>query len=106
MDILRDKTYKQRDYTSRYNIVPIYYNTVDQKYMHGITYNLRLDTEYVLHTVTETDDLDKLAFKYYGRPDLYWVIADFNRIQDPYINLFENYNFLYIPSLAGIRYNK
>ena len=106
MDVLTNKTYKSRDYTSRYNLVPIYYNTVDKKYIHGITYNLRLDTEYSIHTVEPTDDLDKLAFKYYGRPDLYWVIADFNRIQDPYINLYKNYNFIYIQSLAGIKYNK
>lgn len=106
MDVLRNKTFKSRDYTSRYNIVPIYYNTVDKKYVHGIVYNLSLDTEYFIHNITDTDTLDSLAFKYYGRPDLYWVIADFNRIQDPYINLQERYNFVYIPSLAGIRYNK
>lgn len=106
MDVLRDKQIKSRDYTSRYNVVPIYYNTNDKKYMHGITYNLKTNTEYVIHMVKETDDLDKLAFKYYGRPDLYWIIADFNRIQDPYINLFENFNFIYIPAMAGIRYNK
>lgn len=106
MNDLINKTFRQRDYTSRYNVVPIYYNIVDQKYIHGLTYNLSLDTEYSIHTVEEMDDLDRLAFKYYGRPDLYWVIADFNRIQDPYINLYENYNFIYIPALAGIRYNK
>ena len=49
--------------------------------------------------IKDTDTLDSLALKYYGRPDLFWVIADFNRIQDPYINLYENYNFLNIPLL-------
>ena len=106
MDVLTNKTFKSRDYTSRYTVVPIYYNTVDKKYIHGIVYNLSLDTEYFIHTVKDEDNLDSLAFKYYGRPDLYWVIADFNRIQDQYIKLIENYNFLYIPTLSGIRYNK
>lgn len=104
MDILQDKSKKDYNYTSRYSSFPFYYNTKDKKYMYGITNNLSQQAEYVIHYVEDTDDLDKLALKYYGRPDLYWVIADFNRIQDPYISLYENYNFIYIPSLAGIRY--
>jgi len=104
MDVLINKSKKMYNYTSRYSSFPYYYHKVDKKYIYGITNNLKHDTEYVLHVVKDTDSLDSLALKYYGRPDLFWVIADFNRIQDPYINLFENYNFIYIPSLSGIRY--
>lgn len=104
MDVLINKSKKFYDYTSRYATFPFYYHTVDKKYIYGITGNLNTNTEYVIHMIKDTDTLDSLALKYYGRPDLFWVIADFNRIQDPYINLYENYNFLNIPSLSGIRY--
>ena len=85
---------------------PYYYNTEDKKYVYGLTNNLNTNTEYVLHTIDQNDDLDYLALKYYGRPDLYWVIADYNRIQDPYINLYDNFNFIFIPTLNSIVYNK
>lgn len=104
MDILTNKSRKYYNYTSRYSVVPYYYNPNDKKYIYGITSNLRDDTDYVIHYVKDIDNLDSLALKYYGSPDLYWVIADFNRIQDPYIRLADYYNYLYIPSLAGIRY--
>lgn len=104
MEVLKDKSIKDYEYTSRYGPFPFFYNENDDKYVYGITSWLSLDAEYSIHNVQGTDTLDSLAFKYYGRPDLYWVIADYNRITDPWINLWENYNFLYIPALAGVRY--
>lgn len=104
MDILTSKAYKSYNYTSRYASYPYYYNTVDKKYMYGITGQLSAATDYTLHTITDTDTVDSLALKYYGRPDLYWIICDFNRIQDPYIKLSDVYNFIYIPSMSGIKY--
>lgn len=106
MNVLKNKSYRTYDYTSRYTVHPYYYNTVDKKYMYGITSQLSDETEYTLHNIKDVDTLDSLALYYYGRPDLYWIIADYNRIQDPFINLFEKYNYIYIPSLAGIRYKK
>ena len=106
MNILKNKSYRTYDYTSRYWTYPYYYNTLDKKYIYGITGQLSDETEYTLHYVTDKDTLDSLALYYYGRPDLYWIIADFNRIQDPYINLFEKYNYIYIPSLSGVKYKK
>lgn len=106
MNILKNKSYRTYDYTSRYSTYPYYYNTIDKKYIYGITGQLSDETEYTLHYVTDRDTLDSLALYYYGRPDLYWIIADFNRIQDPYINLFEKYNYIYIPSLSGVKYKK
>ena len=47
-------------------------------------------------------NLDNLAEHYYGRPDYYWIIADFNRIQDPLINLWEHYKKLKVPVLSNI----
>ena len=61
---------------------------------------------YVAHKVTEKDTLDSLADYYYGRPDLYWVIADFNKIQDPFIELFGKYESLKIPSLSNITFKE
>ncbi len=104
MDILKNKQYRQYDYISRYTTFPIYYNTVDEKYVYGITSNLNKQSEYVAHKVTMVDTLDSLAFKYYGRPDLYWVIADFNRIQNPYINLFDTLSVINIPSLSTLSF--
>jgi len=104
MEELKDAAIKDYSYTSRYSPFPYFYNVKDDKYIYGITGWLSQNNEYSIHTITDTDTLDGLAFKYYGRPDLYWVIADFNRIIDPWVDLWKNYNFLYIPSLAGIRY--
>ena len=106
MNILKNKSYRTYDYTSRYSTYPYYYNKHNKKYIYGITGQLSDETEYTLHYVTDRDTLDSLALYYYGRPDLYWIIADFNRIQDPYINLFEKYNYIYIPSLSGVKYKK
>lgn len=104
MDVLTNKSKKMYNYTSRYATLPFYYHTVDKRYVYGISNNLRDDTEYVVHMLKDIDSLDSLALKYYGRPDLYWVIADFNRISDPYTKLIDNYNFIYIPTLNSIRF--
>ena len=104
MDILTNKSRRFYDYTSRYSMIPYYYNTKDKKYMYGITNNLDTNTEYVIHNLIDVDTWDSLALKYYGRPDLYWIICDFNRVQDPYGKPIDKFNYVYIPSLAGIRY--
>ena len=71
MDILTDKSKRDYAYTSRYASFPYYYNTEDGKYVYGLTDNLKDTTEYVIHYVDGNDDLDFLALKYYGRPDLF-----------------------------------
>jgi len=101
--MLINKTIAAYDYTSRYNTVPYYYNTDDQKYVRGIAKRIVGEFEYSIHEIKQTDTLDKLSFYYYGRPDLYWILADANGIKDPFINLWENYNFLYIPAYKDIR---
>lgn len=101
-DVLKDKQYLQYNYISRYATFPIYYHTKDDKYIYGITSQLRDDTPYVEVKVEQGDNLDNLAEQYYGRPDYYWIIADFNRIQDPLINLWEHYSKLRVPVLSNI----
>ena len=102
MNVLKDKSSRTYFYTSRYATLPYYYNTLDKKYMYGISKNLNTNTDYVLHNLVDSDSLDSLALKYYGRPDLFWVIADFNNINDPYIKLVDKMSSIKIPALSGI----
>ena len=102
MNVLKDKSSRTYFYTSRYATLPYYYNTLDKKYVYGISKNLNTNTDYVLHNLLDSDSLDSLALKYYGRPDLFWVIADFNNLNDPYIKLVDKMSSIKIPSLSGI----
>ena len=104
MDVLKDKQRKEYSYNSRYASFPIYYNTVDKKYVYGLTSQLRDDINYVECKVQPGDNLDNLAEHYYGRPDYYWVIADFNRIQDPLIELYGKYDTIKIPVFSKIAF--
>lgn len=106
MDVLKDKSKKSYPYISRYAAFPFYYHTKDDKYIYGITSQLSDDVSFVIHEITESDTLDSLADKYYGRPDLFWVIADFNKIQDPFIKLFGKYETLKVPSLSNITFKQ
>ena len=102
MNVLKDKSSRTYFYTSRYATLPYYYNTLDKKYMYGISKNLNTNTDYVLHNLVDSDSLDSLALKYYGRPDLFWVIADLNNLNDPSIRLVDNMSSIKIPALSGI----
>ena len=106
MDVLKDKQTKQYDYLSRYSIFPLYYNTEDSKFVYGLTSQLSDETSYVLHNVQQSDTLDSLASYYYGRPDYFWVIADYNRITDAFINLADTFKEIKIPTLSNIVYKK
>lgn len=104
MDVLKDKQSKTYSYISRYSAFPFFYNTKDTKYIYGITSQLNTNISYVAHKVNQADTLESLALKYYGRPDYYWIIADFNRIQDPFIKLIDRYTVINIPSLSNISF--
>ena len=104
MDALKDKAYRTYSYVSRYSSFPYFYNEKDGKYVYGVTAQLNDGISYVAHKVKQSDTLDSLALKYYGRPDLYWVIADFNRMQDPLIVLFGNFDVVKVPTLSNIFY--
>ena len=67
MDVLTGKSKKDYTYVSRYASLPYYYNSNDKRYVYGLSKHLRQDTEYVLHHIADTDTLDSLALKYYGR---------------------------------------
>lgn len=87
MDILTNKSYKTYSRVSRYSVFPYYYNTEDKKYMYGTTSYLDDTTPYSTYVVLRGDTLDTLALEFYNNPTFYWIIADFNRIQDPYAKL-------------------
>ena len=104
MDVLTNKQTKTYPYISRYAGFPYYYNTVDDKYIYGVTAQLETNIAYVAHQVTQYDTLESLALTYYGRPDYYWVIADYNRIQDPFIKLIDHFDIINIPTLSNISF--
>lgn len=104
MEVLKDKAYKTYLALSRYAPFPYYYNTEDDKFIYGITKHIGQNISYSLHTVEEYDSLDSLALYYYGRPDYYWVIADFNRIKDPFIHLKDEFKEIKIPTLTNVAF--
>lgn len=88
MEVLKDKEYKKYVKLSRYQSFPYYYNTIDDKYVYGKTAWLDDTTPYTTYSVGAGDTLDSISLYFYGSPTYYWVIADFNRILDPLIELY------------------
>lgn len=105
MDRLTDKSYRNYDYLSRYSSFPFYYDTEDERYIYGTTAQLKKDVSYVLHKVKPNDTWDSLALKYYNNPTLYWIICDFNEVQDPFTDL-EVDTSIRIPTLSNISFEK
>ena len=107
MDVLKDKKSKSYDYISRYSGRPYYYHTLDNKYIYGLGKQYDDQTTYILHKIEQNETLDSLALKYYGRPDFYWIIADFNKIEDVFFDLKKlPYNTLKIPTISNLKYKQ
>lgn len=104
MDVLKGKFYKSYTHISRYQPIPYSYNVLDDKYVYWLTSHLRKNNSYATVKITQRDTLDSLSNQYYGRPDYYWVIADFNDMPDPFVELWGNYDTLDIPTLGNISY--
>lgn len=104
MNTYTDKQTKDYPSLSRYESVPFYYDTLNNKYIYGLCRPLSESSSYTLHTLVPSDTLDSLALFYYGRPDYYWIIADFNRIVDPFIKLTDKFKTIKIPSISYIYY--
>lgn len=103
MDILKNKQYKEYVTLSRYNSVPFYFNTLDNKYQYGTVSHLSTDCPYRLHIVAYGETYDSLALKYYNNPTYYWVICDFNRIIDPFSTPKPN-TTIKIPTLSKLQF--
>ena len=82
MDVLINKSYKQYDTLSRYSVVPYYYNELDKKYVTGTSTYLFDTTNYFVHTIHQGETYDSLSMYYYNNPTYYWVICNFNRVED------------------------
>lgn len=100
---IKDKSYKEYDYISRYATFPYYYNVADDKYMQGMTSQLDSTSTFMLYKVKENDTLDSIALDIYSNSTYFWVIADFNRIRDPFKKLVVG-EYLKIPTLGDIKF--
>lgn len=105
METLKNKSYRSYDYVSRYTSFPYYFHSQDNKYMYGTTAHLNKDTGYLIHIVKRNETFDSIALQYYNTPTLYWVICDFNDIQDPFTKLITG-SQLKIPTLGSISFNQ
>ena len=105
MDVLTNKSYKSYDYISRYSLCPIYYHTLDDKYITGKDRWLKDTTLYSEYIVKEHDTYDKLALKYYNNPTYYWIICSFNHIIDPFEDPVPG-TVLKIPSFSNIEFTE
>jgi nucleoid-associated protein YgaU len=102
-NVLTDKKYREYRKTSRYSGVPYYYNINDDKYVYGVGKNLKDTTPFKTHKIREGESLDTLALYYYNNPTYFWIIADFNRINDPYETL-EVGSKIKIPTFSSIEF--
>lgn len=105
MDILTDKNYKDYSYFSRYTSFPYYYNIEDKKYVYGTTSHLNDAATYVLHKVLVNETYDSLALDYYNNPTYFWVICDFNKVQNPFEKPKVG-TWLRIPTLADVTFDE
>ena len=106
MDKLTNKSYDTFEYLSRYAGAPYFYDTVTKKVVPGITQQMDRSTPYLSHKVTSSDTLDSLSLQYYNDPTFWWVIAQFNVILDPFINLYTKYPVIRIPNISGITFKE
>lgn len=104
MDVLKNKSYKSYNGLSRYSNFPIYYNSLDNKYVGGTTAYLDNTTIYTLYEVKKGDTFDSIALDAYNNPTYYWIILSYNHIQDPFEEPKEG-TYLRIPSKSTIRYD-
>ena len=104
MDTLKNKRYGQFNYTCRYTGIPYYYSTDKKQDVYGIIKPMLKKSAWVAHKVTQEDSLDALALKYYNNPTFWWIIAFFNDIIDPFINLKEKFDIIKIPSISSIEF--
>lgn len=103
MEVLKNKQYKNYTYLSRYVSFPYYFNTLDNKYIQGITSHLSDDVTYIIYKAKTGDTWDNIALFYYNSPSYYWVLTDFNKVQDPFTEIKEGQE-IKIPTLNAIAF--
>lgn len=103
MDVLKNKNYKSYDRLSRYSVTPYYYNTKTNKEVNGTAKRLSDATSFISHVVKKNDTYDSLALQYYNNPTYFWIICQFNRIIDPFIDPKID-TILYIPIISDVEF--
>ena len=71
--------------------------------MYGTTSYLKEDTPHQNYIVKRNDTWDLLALENYNSPIYYWILLDFNRVQDPFEELKEGQQ-IKIPTLSTIEF--
>lgn len=104
MDILTTKNYAKYGYICRYTGVPYYFDTAHDREVYGIGTPMLKTTAWVAHKVQQEDTLDSLALKYYNNPTLWWLIAYFNNILDPFKPLNSYIDIIKIPRSSSIEF--
>lgn len=105
MERLVNKAYKEYGYFSRYTSFPYYYNTEDKKYVYGTTSHINQNATYVLHKVKQNETYDSIALDYYNNPTFFWVICDFNKVQNPFTKPAPD-TMIKVPTLADIGFKE
>ena len=103
MDKLIDKAYKTYKRLSRYSSFPYYYDTNQNRYVYGTLSHLDPTTLYSAYTVKKNDTYDSISLAFYNTPIYFWVICDFNNINDPFDKPKEGTS-LNIPVLSSIEF--
>jgi hypothetical protein len=106
MNTLKNKNYANFDYFSRYSHIPYYYDSLNDKEIYGIGSNMKNNSEFLTHKVSNRDTLHSLALKYYNNPTFWWVIAYFNDIQDSFIQLSDKYTLIKIPNISSVEFGR
>ena len=101
MDILKDPRLRAYEKVSRYSTVPYYYNETDEKYIYGTAKKLNTDSAYIYYQIQQGDSFDSIALNQYGDAQFYWVIADYNQVNDPFLKLKPG-AYIKIPNISTI----
>lgn len=84
-----EKGLKSYSYMSRYSSVPVMGDSANGKQYHGTVKWINPELSYNIYKCGVHDTLEKIALNLYGNPQYWWIIADFNRIIDPFAELEE-----------------
>ena len=102
--ILSNKSFKTYKNTSRYAVVPYYYNNADNKYLYVNIPRLKDNIPFIIYKTDVNDTCDTIALKFYNNPTLYWIIADFNKILNPYVK-FEKGSKILVPNYSSLEFD-
>ena len=103
MNVLTNEFQKTYEGLSRYSVCKSGYNSLFDKYVTYLGSHLNTTTSYTLYKVRQGDTYDSISLEFYDNPTYYWVILDFNRILDSFLNPIPG-SYLKIPELSKIEF--